>query len=513
MKVSPLVRANVIVFIGGGCIMVLELIASRILAPYIGVSLYTWTSIIGVVLAAIALGNYAGGKLADKYPSPLALGGVFLVAAATSLIILPLTLVLAQAPLPVSMHLMSRAVLYTLLVFALPVFLMGMISPLAIKLTLKDLGTTGSVAGTIYAVSTAGSIIGTFATGFFLISWLGTRTIVWIVALILLVTGVVIIAPWKSLRCLLAVVGILALFAVVILFFGDSFRSPFYKESNYYAIQVIDTDVDGTAVKALSLDRLVHSYINLRDPTSLTYDYERIFAELTYYLTQNKPDFRALLMGAGGYSFCRYLEIMYPQSSLEAAEIDPAVTQTAHEALGLPRTTQIKTYHQDARMFLAERKVGPKYDLAFADAFNDMSVPFHLTTREFNNLVKAQLTPDGFYMLNIIDDFHNGSFLISMAQTLKLSFAHVYLFTPEKALEGSGPGTYVLVASDRVLDWDDFGKVIGAWRRAQEEGGKSQRYGEFVKEEELLTVLQARRPVPLTDDYVPVDNMVAFIFR
>src|SRR4051812_27445229 len=179
-------------FISSACTLVIELIAGRIMAPYIGVSLYTWTSIIGVVLAGISLGNYVGGRIADRAASPATLGVLFLLSGLASLAILVTTYVVMSANLAQELGLVARIVLYTTAIFFAPAFLMGTISPVVIKLSLHDLTRTGNIVGRIYAVSTAGSIFGTFATGFYLIEALGTRSIVWLVGLILIVMGLLI---------------------------------------------------------------------------------------------------------------------------------------------------------------------------------------------------------------------------------------------------------------------------------------------------------------------------------
>ena len=172
---SVVVKANMVVFIASFCTLVIELVAGRIMAPYVGVSLYTWTSIIGVVLAGISIGAWVGGTLADRYPRPATLGWLLFLSGVGALTIAPLTDLIGAAQLQTT--LMLRILLLTTAIFFIPSTLLGMISPVVVKLTLDNLDRTGNVVGKIYAFSTLGSIIGTFATGFFLISWMGTRNI------------------------------------------------------------------------------------------------------------------------------------------------------------------------------------------------------------------------------------------------------------------------------------------------------------------------------------------------
>jgi len=186
---SEVVKANIVVFIASFCTLVIELVAGRIMAPYVGVSLYTWTSIIGVVLAGISIGAYVGGVIADRYPRASTLGWLLFLSGLGALAISPLTNLIGAAKFPTT--LMVRILILTTFIFFLPSCILGMISPVVVKLTLNNLSETGNVVGKIYAFSTLGSIIGTFATGFFLISWMGTRNILLSVAVILILSALV----------------------------------------------------------------------------------------------------------------------------------------------------------------------------------------------------------------------------------------------------------------------------------------------------------------------------------
>lgn len=503
LKGTDLWKANAIVFIGGACTMIIELVAGRILAPYVGVSLYTWTSIIGVVLAGISLGNYLGGKVADRWASSLVLGAIFFAGGLTTITILPITAFMGGNPLPITMHIMDRIVLYTFVIFFLPACILGMVTPMVIKLTLKSLGETGGTVGTIYAYSCVGSIAGTFATGFLLVSWFGTRTIIWMVAAILIAVGILASASWKSAGKWSMVIIVIGLFSLGFNW-RDSWQAPCLKESNYFCIKVDDTTVEERNVKALSLDHLVHSYVALDDPLFQGYGYEKIFAEITQYVAaQGKNPLRALFIGGGGYSFPRYLEVVYPGSLLEVVEIDPAVTQVVYDELGLPQSTTIKTYNMDGRIFLIDRPPGHKYHIIVGDAFNDLSVPYHLTTLEFDKMVKAILEDDGIYMANIIDDYQGGQFLRSYMYTLKQTYKYIYLFGIGKAWEGTSPSTYVVAASDRPINMDELKRLLN-------QGGKGM-YGALLEQDKLEEYL-AQNPTLLTDDYAPVDNMIAPLF-
>src|SRR4030043_900859 len=172
---KEVIKANTVAFNASFRTLVSELVAGRIMAPYVGVSLYTWTSIIGVVLAGISMGAYLGGRIAHRYPRSSTLGWLLFLSGLGAFSISPLTNLIGGAQFHTS--LMTRILLITTIIFFIPSCLLGMISPVVVKLTLNNLEKTGNVVGKIYAFSTLGSILGTFATGFFLISWMGTRHI------------------------------------------------------------------------------------------------------------------------------------------------------------------------------------------------------------------------------------------------------------------------------------------------------------------------------------------------
>ena len=191
-----LLEAYIIMFIASFCTLVIEMVAGRILAPFVGVSIYTWTSIIGVILAGISIGAYIGGKLVDRFPVRKTLGWLLLLSGISALTIIPFTNLIAAYRF--NMPLMIRIFLVTSVIFFLPGCILGTISPVVVRLTLKDIDNAGNVIGKIYAVSTFGAIIGTFATGFLLISWMGTRSIILAMGAILILLALFSGALFKT---------------------------------------------------------------------------------------------------------------------------------------------------------------------------------------------------------------------------------------------------------------------------------------------------------------------------
>ena len=497
MRKPGLWSAYLVVFVSSACTLVLELVAGRMLAPYIGVSLYTWTSIIGVVLAGISLGNYLGGVLADRRPERTTLGALLLASGLASFAVLGLVAALAPMPLG-GLPLMARIVLLTALIFFLPGTLLGMISPVVVKLSLDDLARAGHTVGKIYACSAAGSIAGTFLTGFVLIALFGTRAIVLGVGLVLLLLAVLFGGfawpPWRPMA--IAVVAALAAFGLRT---GGLLAGPCnIVESSYYCIAYRDGEYRGHPVRQLILDHLIHSHSDLADPTYIGYDHERAYVTVAEQVAGRQPAFRALFIGGGGYTVPRYLETVYPQAHLLVAEIDPAVTAAAYAYMGLPTDTRVVTDNRDARLVLDELvAAGARFDLVFGDAFNDLSVPYHLTTREVAAKLARLVTPGGAYLANVIDNPARGEFMRAYAHTLRTAFPHLRVLSGPGGVGLDALATYVLVASHQPLALDALDGTRGV---------------RVIPEPQVAAWLARDRPLVLSDDYAPVDNLMAPMF-
>ena len=492
-------QPNLIVFISSACTMIVELVAGRIIAPYVGASLYTWTSVIGVVLAGMSIGNYVGGRMADRWASRRLLGGIFLLGGLTCLVILLVDNISRFAPgsWPIVVRILGLATV----LFFVPSAVLGMVSPIVAKLAVRDLAETGRTVGKIYAAGAAGSIVGTFATGFVLISWFGTRVIVWGVALALFSIGLLFVL--SSLRKSILLAALIVVSASAVADERGWLTSICTLETNYFCIKVEEWDQEGQPVRVLILDRLLHSFSSLEDPTRLVYIYEQMYAEATQYLARRDLHLRVLFVGGGGYTFPRYVEALYPESHLDVIEIDPGVTRVAYEQLGLKEDTSIATYNEDARTFL-ERDPNQVYDLILGDAFNDYSVPYHLTTKEFNDRTQAWLAYDGLYIVNIIDG-HRGDFLRAYVHTMRQTFRHVYVAPTTDAWRRGPRSTFVIIGTDTPLD-------LAAFKPTAANNGESLWPRLVLPEEEVEDLLAGGRLVTLTDQYAPVDQMLAPVF-
>lgn len=492
-------QPNIIVFISSGSIMILELVAGRIIAPHVGSSLYTWTSVIGVVLAGISLGNYVGGRLADRWASLRLLGVIYLLAAVTCLGVLWVDQVTRITPRDWSI--VAEVLALTTALFFLPCAILGTLSPIVAKLAVSDLAKTGSTVGKIYAAGALGSIVGTFMTGFVLISWFGTYNIIWGVAALLTAMGLLFLVGgrWQSL--LLAVIMVAGGSALAVN--QGWLKGPCVRETNYYCIKINYEGEADNPIRLLVLDHLVHSYVDMKNPKALVYGYEKMYAQAAAYQASRNKDLSVLMIGGGGYTFPRYIDAVYPNSAVDVVEIDPGVTLAAHDLLGLRQDTKIVTYNEDARLYLG-RQPTKKYNMILGDAFNHFSVPYHLTTKEFNDQVRSWLTPDGLYVVNIIDGPY-GEFLRSYYHTLTLTFRNVYLAEGSSNWRDTLRTTFVLIASDTPFDMD----VLQTF-----DGGDNNTYLSrlFASPEEINRLLTEAPVYTLTDQFAPVDNMLASVF-
>lgn len=486
----PLPFPGTLAFVGSGCLLVLEIVGGRMLAPVVGASLYTWTSVIGVVLAGLSIGNYLGGRLADRRPDRTTLSYLYLASAVSSALILLLSRDLTSVAAPDSWSAPLQVLWLATLLFLVPSILLGTVTPLIVKLSLRSLDATGRVVGRIQAAASLGAIVGVFLTGFWLISLLGTRPVVASVTAALLCLAVASNPPWgdqspqetRSSDTVLIGFPVIAIAVAVLLFTYDN---PCFRESNYYCIQV-HTDPSGQ-YKELLLDPLVHGLVSIKDPTELVYPYERLYGEITNATYKPDRPLSAFAIGGGTYTFPRYLEKFHHGNTV-VAEIDPEVTDIVKTQFGMHDSPGIDVIHEDARPVLRDRPKGERYDLVLGDAFADIAIPFHLVTREFNEIVRSHLKPDGMYLANVIDGV-NYDFLRSYMTTLGKTFPSVRLLVSPV---GSGEqNTFVIVASMR----------------------SPPKTKSMAPADGVADFLRQRDTVTLTDDHAPVDQLLAPVFR
>ena len=512
----PLPRACMIVALASAAAMTLELAAARLLAQVVGVSLYTWTGVIGVMLAGTAAGNWLGGVLADRAArsaDPLAgrnrLAGCLVLGALAAAVSLLGFIAGTQAAWAsesfggwlLSLGLAGRVLLWTFVLFFPPMLLLGTVSPQAIRLAVPDVAHAGRVAGRVYAWSTAGAIAGTFATGFVLVSTVGSYRTVLLAAALPVLAALLAARVWARPALLYPASVVAGAVAVGFAFFTPE-NTRITRETNYYTIRVHDDEVE-PGVKVLVLDYLIHSKVKPDDPRYLHYEHEQTQMELLRAVAADHPDEqRVLVIGGGGYTFPRCARTQVPTAAVDVVEIDPGVTAVAREYLDLDPGLGIDTVNMDGRQFLAEKAPPGHYHLITLDAVNDLSVPAHLLTREFNGLVRAALSPDGVYLLTVIDRLEDGRLWRSAVRTLQQTFPHVELLTPHNEYTPDGQQVYVIYAADRPLDLEALARH-----------GPAKPFTHRLRPGEVERLLAKDAGVVLTDQYAPVDNLMAAVFR
>jgi len=484
----PAAVAGALVFLTSGSVLVLEILAARLLAPYVGVTLETYTAIIGVVLAGISAGTWAGGRLADaREPrqtlGPLVAAGGLLALAALPAVRFLGTLVLGSRP--------AAAVLLSALCFFPAAAVLSAVAPTVVKLQLERLGETGRVVGRLSALGTAGALVGTFVTGFVLVSALPSTPIVIGLGVSLVVVGTLLALVLRRgavSATLAAMVGALVLSGL-----GASLPGPCEVESAYFCARV-QRDAARPSGRVLELDTLSHSYVDVQDPRYLGFEYTRLLADVAATVRPAGAPIDALHVGGGGFTMPRYLAAVRPGSRSLVLELDPALVRLARERFGLVTGPRLTVRTGDARLGV-RRLPARSYDLVVGDAFGGLAVPWHLATREFTAQVEHALRPDGVYALNAID-YPPLGFVRAEATTLARVFRHVAVIAPPRRVRGEEGGNFVLVASNRPLPLGALRRQI-ADRLDTDTVAAGAQYADFA----------AGAP-ELTDEYAPVDQLL-----
>lgn len=472
--------ARSLVFFTSGAVLVIEILAARLLAPYLGVSQEVWTGIIGVILAGISLGAWMGGAAADR-GNPRRLPGPLLVAGGLTALASPLIVdFIGPALSPGAMPVITASFLG----FFAPAALLSAVPPVIVKIQLGSLEETGRVVGSYSAIGTAGAILGTFVTGFVLVAAFPTRPIVAVLGVALSLTGVVIWVTRGSWSLLsVAITGVLA---VALLGFGG----PCEYETTY-SCAIIDADDNRPTGRTLILDRIRNSYVDLEDPTYLEFRYIKLIVDIIETEAPAGP-LDTVSIGGGGFTLPGYIEATRPGSTTTVLEIDQKLVEVGREELGL--SDDVEVIVADARISLRDLATD-RADLIIGDAYSGASVPWHLTTVEFTNEIDRVLAPEGTYVMNVID-YGDLDFIRSEAATLEEVFAEVALFAPPSYLAGQSGGNFILVASPEPIDVPSIETAISE-RGGVELGIQDDRLAGFISDATVLT-----------DDYAPVDQML-----
>jgi spermidine synthase len=503
----PSFLASLLVFLSSAAVLVLELLAARLLIPYVGNTIETYTAIIGVVLAGIALGTWLGGRAADRSEPRRLLAPLFVVGGALAAFTVPVVDVLGVGLRGTGP---ATAMILATLAVLVPAAVLSAITPVVIKLQLDSLERTGSVVGRLSALATLGGIAGTFLTGFVLVALFPTRATIRVLAVLLVLGGlaVALVLARSGERAfgrlgadgstpLLGIAPVVvALLAVGVSLATDG---PCEEESAYFCVAVRD-DPQSTTGQVLWLDTLPHSHVDPTDPTVLAFTYTAWYGDAIGALAPDGRALRALHIGAGGLTMPRYLRSEHPGSKQLVLELDPLVVDVAERRLSFTPGDDVRIVTGDARRSVTElarearagsgTDTGP-FELVIGDAFGGVAVPWHLTTLEFTSDLHALMAPEGLYLLNVIDHGER-AFLRAEVATIAEVFAHVAIL--ERG-DGRG-GNHVVIASDRPLPLD----AIAARNQARA------RADALVSGDALAEFLVGA--VVLTDDRAPVDQLL-----
>jgi spermidine synthase len=523
------VAITVAAFLAGAVLLGVEIAASRVLAPFFGNSLFVWGALIGVVLGGLSIGYWAGGALADRFPRPELLVGAITLGAAGVLAIPFLDGPVLEAVVGWDPGPRANPLLASVLLFGAPSIVLASVTPVAVRLRALDLERLGRTAGRLFSVSTVGSIVGTFVTAFWLVPDLGTDQVLGVGAAVLFVAGAVVALSERLVVASLVTVGAAVAAGIAVASLAPETGgtlskaagrnwSPVYRlqgdptqqyDLKYYGAKVLfrkDTRyhqvavVQSNGVRTLRFGSSFQSEMFVDDPYRTSFEYTDYFFLGPAY----KPDAKSLLfLGLGGGSAPKRLWRDFPELRLQVVELDPVVVDVAHRFFGVPDDPRLPIAIADARRFLADDN--RKWDVIAIDTFFDDGVPFHLTTREYLELVRSRLTPGGVVVTNLIGSARGGSSKLFRAvyRTYRSVFPTVLVHPLGDA---DSYGNVMLVATDGAAP--SKAVLRDTWRRllAQHPSAPSlgpaiaQRYDAFVPTADVPT---------LTDAYAPVDALLS----
>lgn len=470
-------------FYTSAAVLVLEILAGRLLAPYAGVTLETFTAIIGVVLAGIAFGTWLGGRYADRTASPVTLvGPVLILGGALAASTVPLARLLGPS---MGTEGIAGLVALTAISILPATAVLSATPPIVVKIILDDLDSTGATVGRISALGTAGALIGTFTSGFVLVATLPTSVTILTVALTTTIAGFALWLRHRPKTQRLATIALIGLVAGSMSTMAA--QSPCDVETAYFCASEV-TDPDNQDASFLLLDTVTHAYVDKVDPTNLRFSSIRMFASAIEAMTEGRID--ALHVGGGGFSLPTWLTATRPGSRNVVLELDAALVDFVEDRFE-PAPVE-RTIVGDARVSLNE--AGDGFDVVVGDAFGGLAVPWHLTTEEFLEEISGALNGGGFYVMNLIDhgDF---DFLRAEIATASRVFPHTALVTvPERFDVG---GNFMLVASKQPIPAD---RIVAE--------ASSLELEVTALAGEALDLFVGDAAI-LTDDFAPVDQLLS----
>ncbi len=432
------------VFIAGASTMALEMAASRLLAPSFGTSLIVWANLIGLIMLALAVGYYLGGRLADRHPDVSLLYGIGVGTGLYFSIIPPITRLILQMVsrgiMHTSFYLTAGSFLATLLVFFIPVVLLGIVSPFSIRILTSNVDRTGNTSGNLYAVSTLGSLVGTFASALLIIPALGSRQTVYIFGFLLVTASALGLGQQRFL--------LLPLLPLAMAFLGPTGikadpATVFEKETPYQYVRIL-RDREWLYLETNEGGGIQSSY----HPTQLLTGWYSDYLLMLPYLRPEKQHKSVLVVGFAGGTIARQYHYLLGDAfkiDLEGVELDPEIASLARKFFGITGR-EGRVFVADGRIYLAQTK--KRYDIIIVDAYsNQIYIPFHLATREFFALTREHLQPGGILAINVNALEPRSPILQSIATTIRTVYPFTYIVST-----GRESLNYLVVASASPID-------------------------------------------------------------
>ena len=494
-------RLEIIIFIVNSIYMILELIASRVLSPYFGNSNLVWTSVIGIILLSTSTGNFIRGIIADKKDN---LKNVKLIILISALLILLIPIIQSKVLnliISIINNIKIGAIIATIILFFIPSMFIGMLSPVIIKLKMKDLNNVGKIAGRLSALATLGNITGTFLGGFYLIPNFGSTNILFVLSIIMFL--LIFLLDLKEIKE--KVKGLFIVAFICIIISGTSF-GIFLKTNNINGEKVLNGEVNTIVsydtqygrvsifnffynnefCRNLNIDKGNESatFIDENKCYELVYEYTKYY-DLMFKANINVKD--TLMIGGAGYSYPKYYISHYLEKNMDVVEIDEKIVDIAKKyfyldklinEFDIEKNHRLNLITQDGRVYLNTNN--KKYDAILNDAFSGDNPAKTLTTIEAVKKIHNSLNKNGVYLSNIIssNDGNNSRFLKAEVKTLKQIFKNVYVIPCDDKKDKNLIQNNMVVASDDFLDIKDFVEI------------------NFDKEKII------------TDDFCPIENLV-----
>ena len=482
VALAPAVAAAT-VFLASGAVLMLEILAVRLLAPYVGLTLETTTSIIGAVLAGIALGAAVGGVFADRTDPRKLMVGLLIAGGLLALLTVPIVRALGPGARG---HGNLAALGVTLASLVPSAAVLSAISPTVARLQLRDLGASGTIVGRLSAFATAGALVGTFGTGFVIVPLLPVSTAVLVIGLTLAVAGLLLGGYLQAIGRAAAVAAIAGIIGLGLL--SATRDSPCDADTSYHCAR-LERAPGFADARFLVLDGDYNSFVDLKNPKDIQFPYTQWIASAIDTVAPGARPVDAVFVGGGGFTLPRWLAATHPGSRSQVLEVDKKLVELDEDRLGLKPSASVKPVVGDARVSMRDEPSGSA-DVVIGDAFSGFTIPWQLLTREWTTEVRRVLKPGGLYAINLIDF---GKFDLARAElaTLRRQFANVQLIAvPDAGGDVSG-GNMILLATDRPQQWSYEPDTSGAATYDRAATARFSAHGTLLR-----------------DDFAPVDQLL-----